>query len=380
MAGTQLFQNDPRWENKIMGNGRTETIGKFGCLVTSLAIIGNHFGGSETVASFNDKMKQNDGFQGPWVRAFRANAVFPNVNYQKRIECDNQDAPLDEIDAALSGGSLAAVRVDYSPAAGIQSHWVVLHKKDGDDYQMWDPFNSPEKPRTLVGRFGFAGTAAQIIQEIIFFGTGELKEPQTTGSKTTNSSKLAPKPSTTTAATAVSDPSATPESDSLIVAPTVDGLTLRDQPKISGSKVLKYLPQSSKLAVLDDMAKSQTKIGKRNNWFRVRDIEGKEGYVAAWYVTAVNDPALGSHRISQAHTPSAPSKFIVKTSAASVSLRTEPRVASNTLITYLPFGTELLVLESSSAASKIGQNGQWLNVQTLTGRKGYIAAWLVTKV
>lgn len=379
MAFTQLYQNDPRWENKIMGNGRTETIGKFGCLVTSLAIIGNYFGGSETVASFNDKMKQNNGFQGPWVRAFRANAVFPNVSYQKRIECDNQDAPLDEIDAALDGGSLAAVRVDYSPAAGIQSHWVVLHKKDGDDYQMWDPYNSPEKPPTLVGRFGFAGTAAQIIQEIIFFGTGELKEPQA-GGKTTSSSKPAPKSSTTAATTAVSDPSATTESDSLIVAPTVNGLTLRDQPRISGSKVLKYLPQSSKLVVLDDAATAQTKVGKRNNWFHVRDIEGKEGYVAAWYVTAVSDPALGSHRTRQANEPSNPTKLVVKTSASSVSLRTEPRVASSTLITYLPFGTELLVIENDSAASKIGQRNQWLNVQTVTGQKGYIAAWLVTKM
>ncbi len=378
MAFTQLYQNDPRWENKIMGNGRTETIGKFGCLVTSLTMIGNYFGGNETVASFNDKMKQNNGFQGPWVRAFRATAVFPNVAYQKRIECDNQDAPLDEIDAALAGGSLAAVRVDYSPAAGIQSHWVILHKKSGDDYQMWDPYNSPEKPPTLVGRFGFAGNAAEIIQEIIFFGTGTLKTP-----KSSSSSK--PAPTTTTASStssgqAVSDPAKSDDSDALIISPTVNGLTLRDKPRISGSNVLKYLPQSSKLVVLDDAAKAKTKIGKRNNWFRVREIEGKEGYVAAWYVTAVSDPALGSHRTRQANEPSTPSKLVVKTSASSVSLRTEPRVASSTLISYLPFGTELLVVEGDDAVSKIGQQGQWLNVQTVTGRKGYVAAWFVTKV
>ena len=28
----------------------------------------------------------------------------------------------------------------------------------------------------------------------------------------------------------------------------------------------------------------------------------------------------------------------------------------------------------------IGQQNQWLNVQTVTGRKGYIAAWFVHKV
>jgi SH3-like domain-containing protein len=376
MAGVQLYQNDPRWENTVMGFGKTETIGKLGCLLTSLTMVGNHFGGSETAASFNEKMKQNDGFQGPWVRAFRISSVFPNVRYQKRIECDNQDAPLDEVNAALESGSLPVVRVDYSPAAGIQGHWVVLHKKVGNDYEMWDPHKSPEKPPTLVGRFGFAGTAEKIIQEIIFFGTGELKEPK--ADKTT-SSKLAPK--TTTTQTAVSTPaSPTEETESLLIAPTVNGLALRDQPRISDSNVVKYLPQSSKLVVLEDTDKAQAKIGKRNNWFRVRDIEGKEGYVAAWYVTAVSDPALGSHKTSQANQPSAPTKLVVKTSASSVSLRTEPRVASSTLITYLPFGTELLVIESGSAASKIGQKDQWLNVQTVTGRKGHVAAWFVTKV
>lgn len=373
MADVQLYQNDPRWENTIMGFGKTETIGKLGCLLTSLTMVGNHFGGNETAASFNEKMKQNDGFQGPWVRAFRISSIFPNVSYQKRIECDKQDAPLDEIDAALEGGSLPVVRVDYSPAAGIQGHWVVLHKKAGDDYQMWDPYNSPEKPPTLVGRFGFAGTAEKIIQEIIFFGTGELKEPKT---DKTSSSKPTPKTSTSTA---VSTP-ATEETESLIIAPTVNGLTLRDQPRISGSNVMKYLPQSSKLVVLDDAEKAKMKIGKRNNWFHVRDIEGKEGYVAAWYVTAVDDPALGSHKTSQANKPSTPTKLVVKTSASSVSLRTEPRVASSTLITYLPFGTELLVIEGDAATNKIGKKDQWLNVQTVTGRKGYVAAWFVQKV
>jgi hypothetical protein len=84
MARGQLYQNDPRWENSIMGFGKTETIGKLGCLLTSLTMVGNHFGGNETVTSFNEKMKQNSGFQGAWVKAFKISAVFPTVKYQKR--------------------------------------------------------------------------------------------------------------------------------------------------------------------------------------------------------------------------------------------------------------------------------------------------------
>ena len=66
MAEMQLYQNDPRWKDKVLGNGTSETIGVFGCLLTSVAMVANHFGGNETVASFNNKMKQAGGFQNQW--------------------------------------------------------------------------------------------------------------------------------------------------------------------------------------------------------------------------------------------------------------------------------------------------------------------------
>ncbi|MCI0398491.1 MAG: hypothetical protein L0332_00140 [Chloroflexi bacterium] len=35
------------------------------------------------------------------------------------------------------------------------------------------------------------------------------------------------------------------------------------------------------------------KIGRQNQWLHVRDIEGNQGYVAAWLVTPSDTPALG---------------------------------------------------------------------------------------
>ena len=44
------------------------------------------------------------------------------------------------------------------------------------------------------------------------------------------------------------------------------------------------LALNSALLVIES-GEAASKIGVQNQWLQVRDIEGKEGYVAAWYVT-----------------------------------------------------------------------------------------------
>ncbi len=377
MANIPLYQNDPRWKDTVMGFGTTETIGNLGCLLTSMTMVGNYFGGNETPVTFNSKMKQVEGFQGPWVRAFKISSVFPNVKYQNRIRSTDQEAPMDIIDAALEAGSLPVVQVDYSPAAGIQSHWIVLYKKQGDDYLMWDPYHSPEKPNTLNGRFGFSGTPAQIIQDTIIFGKGDLVLPtaeEEPAKKTTSTKKTAPR--STTQTTTPTTTGSTSSGDKLVVEPTVSSLTLRRQPSTASGSVIKYLKRTDDLLVLESSAAAKSKIGKRNQWLKVKDIEGNEGYVAAWYVTPTDDPAFGVQETT-VNEPSSTTRLIVKTTANGVSLRIEPRISNQTLIKYLPFGTELKVIDSDS--SKIGKSGQWLNVQTIDGRSGFVAAWYVVR-
>lgn len=376
MGQIPLYQNDPRWQNQTLGFGQTETIGKFGCLLVGLAMVINHFGGDETPATLNEKMKQVDGFQGPWVKAFKISAAYPQVRYQKHLESHNQTAPLDQIDAALAAGSLALVRVDYSPAAGMQSHWTLIHKKQGDSYLIWDPYHNPDEPKTLNGRYGFAGTPDQIIQEAILFGRGALPptppaEETAAPKKTTTAKKPAPQP-TPVEETAVGD-----DDEQIVVRPTVGALTLRKQPRITPDNIVKYLSLSDKLLVLHTARTVKSRLGKHGQWIKVRDIEGDTGYVAAWYVTKTADPGFGVQEDSEA-TPTPPTKLVVKTTAGAVSLRSAPRVANETLIKYLPFGTELRVIESDGG-DKIGRHGQWLNVQTLAGQTGYVAAWFVTK-
>ena len=356
----ELHQNDPRWKDAVLGNGQSETIGMYGCLLTSLAMVANHFGGNETVATFNDKMKSNNGFMNQWIKPAMISAVYSNIKYQKRVQCENQPAPLAEIDTGLAAGSLVVVMIDRSPSPGIQGHWIVLHKKQGDDYAIWDPWSSPSAPKTLHGRYSY-GAPADVIQDVIWFGGGTLKLPQ--------AEEKGAKPSAPA-------PPAKTKSKSGVVTPNVDGLKMRRQPQIAAGNIVKQLSRSNKLKILD--AADRAKIGQHGQWLHVRDIEGDEGYVAAWYVTPTDDPFLGvaPRKDEEAGKPTPPSKLVVKTTTEGVAFRTQPRTGADTLIERLPLASELLVTESGTE-SKIGVHGKWLQVKTLDGDEGYVAAWYV---
>jgi len=62
-----------------------------------------------------------------------------------------------------------------------------------------------------------------------------------------------------------------------------DQLAFRSQPAISDTNLISRFPLNAILTV-DDPDANQ-KIGVMNQWLKVKDSTGKEGYVAAWYVS-----------------------------------------------------------------------------------------------
>ena len=72
------------------------------------------------------------------------------------------------------------------------------------------------------------------------------------------------------------------EPSEIIVRTRVDQLALRKSPWISGATLLLRLPLQAELVLLDPQ--EAEKIGKIGQWLHVREINGVEGYVAAWYV------------------------------------------------------------------------------------------------
>ena len=68
-----------------------------------------------------------------------------------------------------------------------------------------------------------------------------------------------------------------------VVYAAEDQLALRSQPVVADNTLLKRLPLQADLLVLEQ--NWEGKLGKEGQWLKVKDVEGVEGYVAAWYVT-----------------------------------------------------------------------------------------------
>jgi hypothetical protein len=387
----QLFQNDPQWANNKIGLQNSLTISQVGCLLTSMAMVVNHFGGNVTPASLNNMMKGSGGFNGAWIKSAQVPSQFPQLGMQRQKweQCEGTPASVDLIDAGLAAGSLIVVRVDWSADPGIQGHWVVIHAKDGDDYLIWDPWQKDGASNKLTERYTFTGKKpADVILEANWHGKVDLTSP----------SAPPPVPAATTSApsssTARKDTTPTAKqtqdgSGVTAVKPTVDQLSMRQQP--ATGTIVKLLSPSDTLTVLESSADAQAKIGTQGQWLHVRTADGVEGYIAGWLVEATTAP-MSPAPDAAAAAPAVPASpadtaatapavdLKVKTTGDQVSLRATPRVVNNNLITFLAKGSELQVVETGDAAAKIGVQNQWLHIRTSDGKTGYVAAWYVAKV
>jgi hypothetical protein len=347
-----LSQNDPAWKSKRLGFDNSNTIGKWGCLLTCLAMVANRYGYDETPLSLNDKLKAlgpNVGFMGALVIPASLPRVLPRLRFRNYIECHNSPAPLVDIDASLAAEMPVIVEVDYSPAPGLQNHWVVLYQKSGGDYLIRDPWPYPSDKMDvpLAVRFGFAGSSSSVIQAALWFEGPAAPQPVDTGEPAT-----------------------------MQVVTIVDGLALREQPFIGTDNLIGRLPIGAQLGVLDAEAEARSKIGAINQWLHVRDPQGNVGYLAAWYVSLPDQPAPQPPSPTPPPPGQASETLIVQATVDGLALRTQPVVADNTLIKRLPFDSDFLVLEDvSGAAQKLGKVGEWLNVQDVEGDQGYAAAW-----
>jgi len=75
-----LSQQDPQWKNDLLGFGDPgDTIGMYGCALTSVAMLVSGHGYSETPKTLNEKMKANQGFVSSGIRWDIVARVHPQV-------------------------------------------------------------------------------------------------------------------------------------------------------------------------------------------------------------------------------------------------------------------------------------------------------------
>jgi hypothetical protein len=68
----------------------------------------------------------------------------------------------------------------------------------------------------------------------------------------------------------------------LKVKATAEAVALRKQPVVSDATLIKRLPLGTEFVTLEPNA--EARIGRNDQWLKVKDPTGIEGFVAAWFV------------------------------------------------------------------------------------------------
>ncbi len=364
-----LYQNDEAWAKTPLGNS-SETIGGWGCLLTSATMALNGIGYDETPVTVNEKMKKAGGFQGAFFIPSVLPYIWSNCAYQDMQPCESSPAPIAQIDAAVAAGKPVILQVDWNKQAGIQTHFVLVKEKKGEDYSIYDPYkyggDAPGKDVLLTARYKYNGAKlASEISAVLWFNSYSSTPPEP------------PK------VTKVPVPA-----DKYILYVMEDDLSLRAEPSVGGY-LWKRMLLGTELICLEDKAKAKAKLGAQGQWIQVQDPKGDQGYVAAWYVADQKTaPATSSTTVSvsapaAAPTPVAapapvPAGAIALYPTEELSFRSQPIIADSTLIRRVPAAEQLISLEAANQTiAKVGVVNQWLKVRDANKKEGYVAAWYV---
>jgi hypothetical protein len=376
-------QQDPKWKQDILGFGDPgDTIGYVGCALTSVSMLLSGHGFSETPKTLNQKLKNVSGFVSAGIRWGAVSQIYPQVNMKSFISCASTDAPLGQIDASIAAGQPVIVMVDSAPAPGLSTHWVVLYAKEGNDYLMLDPWpyqTDVTKKTYLMPRYSQGNPLRRSIMHVIiyesFSASGGIAQP---GSSTTTGTGPTPP---------VTVPVATPTGSffARVKANVAWGLNIRSSMDTSSPKnIVAAVPAGTVFTLLgaDDYAK----IGGVNQWARVRDDKGHEGFAAAWYLEKIQtaDPVIETVPVPTS-TEEAPSTasyqmiVVVKSRVGRFGAKIyETESVKSHIVSTEKMRARLVVIEDvSKARPKIGKTGKWLKVQTQEGKKGFVKAELV---
>jgi hypothetical protein len=373
-----LYQNDDKWKNTKLGNS-SETIGGWGCLLTSVTMMLNGIGYSETPETVNEKMKKAGGFQGAFFIPSVLPFVWPNCAYRDMQPCESSPAPISQIDAAVAQGKPVILQVDWNKQAGIQTHFVLVKEKKGDDYVLYDPYkyggDGPNKEVLLTTRYKYNGaTIGKEISAVLWFDAYSATPPEP------------PK------VTKVPVPA-----NKFMIYAAEDDLALRADPSIGGY-LFKRMVKGTELICLEPKTTAKAKLGVNGQWINVQDPTGDQGYIAAWYASDTKGapPPSSSTPASTSTTSTTPKPASTTTPTVPVaskplppgalafvpteemSFRTQPVIAPETLIRRIPVTEQLVSVEpAKDAIAKVGVVGQWIKVRDQSNKEGYVAAWYV---
>jgi hypothetical protein len=357
-----------------------------GCALTSVAMLISGHGYPETPKTLNAKLKSRAGYVDASIVWGAVTSLYPQIVYRSLVLCRDTNAPLDRIDASIAAGQPVLAEVDNSPDPGLQTHWAVLYKKQGEDYLMLDPWPHPTESGQevlLTPRYSHGKELKKSITAVIFY------ECLQTGSSDSGGA-------------AGTKPTSPTEPGTYVKIPvTVEaGLRLRSAPS-TASGTIAIEPPGANLRVIEPADLALSKLGVYDQWLKVRDGQGREGFVAAWYVEA-GPTVEGADEPSTTPVPPVPEPapvpeptpepvpvpevksltVYVLGSVGPSGLRLRKTASlGGTLVAVEKAGTALTALEpGDQARPKVGVKGKWLHVSDPSSLQGYVAAEYVELV
>lgn len=139
-----ILQNDSHWGSVFIGNSSTQTIGQIGCALASIAMmLSRELGRDVTPLELNEVFKKSGAFVGGgifWQKAMKVIEDTYKVTLPIDAKTTEDDAEkLTELmDARLAEGKQMLLHVD-TDGDGKPNHWVLLNRKEGEDYVIVDP-------------------------------------------------------------------------------------------------------------------------------------------------------------------------------------------------------------------------------------------------
>ncbi|MFN2119055.1 MAG: hypothetical protein ACK2T0_01515 [Anaerolineales bacterium] len=342
-------QQDPQWKDDLLGDG-PETIGHIGSGLTCAAMYASGWGMTDTPGTLNRKLRGAGGFVKQAIVWAALGKLHSEIKPTGLTICRDTVAPVADIASSITAGQPVIVEVDFSPAEGLQTHWILLHGVRGDDFLMLDPWPFPVETAeaTLMSRFGQGAALERAIKSVAWFRCSLAEPSRGVGAVETD----------------------------LYVWPLASnpaGLRLHPQPSEDAQATYAEMP-GVRLNVIEPKAAAIAKIGRKGQWLYIRDPSGHQGYVGAWYVEQVPDGAPAPTLIPPP--ASEPKRFQVlvldNVGPLGIVARAAPsRESAKVNVEHA--GALLTVTEAASTGlPKIGVEGEWLAIRTSNKHKGFV--------
>lgn len=237
----------------------------------------------------------------------------------------------------------------------------IRHHFQGQEYQTIYAHLS----KTLV-QVGQSITAGQVIGKADSTGNSTGSHLHLTlkkiGTKTSGypDNIVDPWPYFLSAITPLNEPLPSPSG---ITVYTIGQINVRKQPT-TDADIITSLPASEELAVLGQASSITANIGKPDHWLQIQTASGLVGYVAAWLV-------------SDTRMDTFPPSGLIVFPTGEMNLRAGPGTAYASLIAISSSDPLSVLGNAETARARIDRQNEWLLVQSQSGQRGFVAAWLV---